>query len=144
MEEKTNGWAAHFKDHKFTHQRRLILEVFEENKDEHLSADDIFNLVRKKDKEIGLATVYRSLDLLRELGLIHKGHFGDGRSRYEIALPQQDGHQHHHLVCLKCRKILEVKEDLLHQLEDLITKENKFKIVDHKLQFYGYCRDCRE
>ncbi len=144
MEKKVSQLATHFKDHKFTPQRRIVLEVFLENKGGHLSADDVFNLTREKDKEIGLATIYRSLDLLEELRLINKFHFGDGRSRYELALTHKDEHHHHHLICRDCENIFEVKEDLLHQLEEVIEKENQFKIVDHRVQFYGYCASCQK
>ena len=70
-------------------------------------------------------------------------HFGDGRSRYELCnLPFEHHHHHHHLVCLNCNQILEVKEDLLQQLESLIEREHNFQIVDHRVQVYGYCSDC--
>lgn len=143
MEKKINEWALRFKDHKLTPQRRLILQIFLENKAEHLSAEEIYDLTRKKDANIGIATVYRTLDLLEEIGIVHKSNFGDGRGRYEPSLEGQEEHQHHHLLCLGCRKILEVEEDLLNQLEQLIVEKKGFRIVDHRVQFYGYCRECR-
>jgi Fur family transcriptional regulator, ferric uptake regulator len=143
VEKKMNEWALRFKDHKLTPQRRLILQVLLENKTEHLSAEEIYNLARQKDKNIGIATIYRTLELLEEIGIVHKCNFGDGRERYEPSLEGQEEHQHHHLICLGCRKILEVEEDLLNQLEQLIVEKIGFKIVDHRVQFYGYCRDCR-
>jgi Fur family ferric uptake transcriptional regulator len=133
--------SERFRDRKLTPQRRLVLETLLENPDSHLSAEELYLLAKDKDPEIGLATIYRTLDLLDELNILHKLNFGDGRSRYELSHQQVD-HQHHHLICLSCNQILEVKEDLLHQLEELIEDGHGFRIVDHRVQFYGYCASC--
>ena len=132
----------HFKDYRLTPQRRLVLELFWEHKDKHLSAEEVHRLLQDKEKQVGLATVYRTLDLLVELGLLHKHHFGDGRSRYE-SVQKTTEHHHHHLLCMNCQEILEVKEDLLHHLEKRIAEEHDFKVIDHQLQFFGYCSRCR-
>lgn len=144
MEKRIEGFYHRFQGHKLTPQRRLVLEVFLENESDHLSAEETYNLARAKDREIGIATVYRTLDLLEEVGILQKSDFGDGRKRYEVSLEEQDEHHHHHLVCLKCRQIQEVEEDLLNQLERLVEEEKGFLIVDHRVQFYGYCRQCRD
>lgn len=133
-----------FRDHRLTPQRRMILDVFLSRDDQHLSADEIHNLIRQQEGEIGIATVYRNLDLMAELGLLNKINFGDGRSRYELAQSHLDHHQHHHLVCLCCQEIFEVKDDLLTHLEEQIKKEHNFAIVDHNVQFYGYCAVCQK
>ncbi|MDW7651929.1 MAG: Fur family transcriptional regulator [Bacillota bacterium] len=143
MKKKLETFREQFKEHKMTPQRRTILETLLENPEEHLSAEELYALVKEKDPEIGFATVYRTLDLLDELNILHKLNFGDGRSRYELSHLQSE-HHHHHLVCLECNQILEVKEDLLNQLESLIERENNFRIVDHRVQFYGYCDRCDE
>lgn len=126
-----------------TPQRRVILQTLLENPDLHLSAEELYALVKEKDSEIGLATIYRTLELFEGLNILHKMNFGDGRSRYELCHLQSE-HHHHHLVCLRCNQILEVKEDLLNQLESLIEEEHGFKIVDHRVSFYGYCSRCAE
>lgn len=141
VQKKLETFREQFKEHKMTPQRRVILQTLLENTDRHLSAEELYALSKDLDPEIGLATVYRTLDLLEELHILHKLHFGDGRSRYELS-HLQSRHHHHHLVCLNCSQILEVKEDLLHQLEDLIEGEHGFRIVDHRVQFYGYCIHC--
>ncbi len=143
MDKINDQWVERFSGYKLTPQRRLVLEVLTENESDHLSAEEVFNLSRKRDGDIGIATIYRTLDLLEEVGIVHKCDFGDGRSRYELSLESQDEHYHHHLVCLECRKILEVEEDLLNQLEALIVDKMDFRIVDHRVQFYGICRECR-
>lgn len=142
MKKKMERFSEQFKEHKLTPQRRIVLETLLENPEQHLSAEEVYAYAREKDPEIGLATIYRSLDLLDELNIVHKMNFGDGRSRYELT--HLHSHHHHHLVCLDCNQIFEVKEDLLTELEDKIEKDLEFTIVDHRVQFYGYCKDCRE
>ncbi len=129
-------------EYKFTPQRRMVLQVLAEHPDEHLSADEIYSLVKDKYPDIGMATVYRTLDLLASLNIVQKINFGDGKSRFEMS--QQERHQHHHLICLSCNDILEVTDDHLAQLEELISKEYGFKIQDHMVQFFGLCKKCQE
>ncbi len=128
-------------EYKFTPQRKMVLQVLTEHSGGHLSADEIHSLVKRKYPDIGVATVYRTLDLLASLNIIQKINFGDGKSRFEMS--QEERHQHHHLVCLSCNEIIEVKEDLLMQLEDSIVKEYEFEIHDHAVQFFGICRKCQ-
>lgn len=130
------------KDYKLTPQRRVILRAFMDNAHHHLSAEDIYGIVKNKHPEIGLATVYRTLDLLAEVGVLQKMHFGDGRSRYEFADDHE--HHHHHLICLGCGCVLEFTDDLLETLETTIAQKTDFKILDHQLKFYGYCKRCQQ
>jgi Fur family ferric uptake transcriptional regulator len=133
-----------FKEYRLTPKRKLVLEIFLENKERHLSAREVFRLSREKGADIGLATIYRTLELLEELALLHKLNFGDGRSRYELIPVNDEEHHHHHLICLKCTRIFEVKDDLLQQLESVVENKYNFKIVNHNLQFLGYCSKCRQ
>ncbi|RJX29248.1 MAG: transcriptional repressor [Dethiobacter sp.] len=145
MKKKISEMESQFKEHRLTPQRRLVLEIFLENKERHLSAEEVFQLSREKGEEIGLATIYRTLELLEALGLLRKMNFGDGRSRYELVqLDLTEHHHHHHLVCLSCSRIFEVEEDFLHQLEEIIEQKHHFSIVNHNLQFFGYCKYCRQ
>ncbi|WP_205687640.1 Fur family transcriptional regulator [Clostridiisalibacter paucivorans] len=132
------------KGYKLTTQRRVIYDVFAENSGDHLSPEEVYDKVKGKYPEIGLATVYRTLQLLEELGLVYKLNFDDGCSRYEINLENDDNHHHHHLICLGCGRVIEVKLDLLENLEDAIEKEGEFEIVDHNVKFFGYCKDCKK
>lgn len=131
------------KGYKLTTQRRIILDVILENQGKHLSPEEIYEKVRGKYPEIGLATVYRTLQLFEELNIIYKLNFNDGCSRYELNTNSGD-HQHHHLICLSCGKVIEVQLDLLETLEEEIEKSGEFKIVDHNLKFFGYCKDCKK
>jgi len=129
------------KDYKVTPQRQVILRAFLEHSEKHLSAEDLYHLVKEKHPEIGLATVYRTLDLLAELGILQKMNFDDGKSRYEFN--DSEEHHHHHLICITCGSVTEFEDDLLESLEAMIAKKNNFKVVDHQLMFYGYCAKCR-
>lgn len=127
--------------HKLTPHRRIILEEILLNSDRHLSAEDLYGLLRRKGIEIGMATIYRTLDLFVELNILHKVDFDDGRSRYELT--RQERHRHHHLVCLGCGGVAEVEDDLLNMLEERIESKYGFQIKDHSVKFYGYCERCR-
>lgn len=127
---------------KITPQRRAIIETLLKHKDKHLSSEEIYDLVRVDCPEIGLATVYRTMQLLDDVGVISKLNLDDGCIRYEICLDKEDSHNHHHLICKNCSKIIEVKEDLLDSIERQIQETYKFEIMDHDLKFYGLCEDC--
>lgn len=131
------------RQYKFTPQRQLILQAFADHDDRHLSAEEVYGIVKQQTADIGLATVYRTLEILSELDILQKMDFGDGRSRYEMSEPDEP-HHHHHLICLSCHSVKEFEDDLLETLEAAIAKKSNFLIVDHQLKFYGYCRDCRE
>src|SRR5699024_5638568 len=109
----------------------------------HMSTEEIFEEIKKTNSNIGLATVYRTMFLLEQLGILVKHDFEDGKNRYELSHPGQD-HDHHHLICLKCGEVSEVKEDLLELLEKTIEKNYGFKVINHKVKFYGHCAKCRK
>ncbi len=127
---------------KITPQRRAIIEILLKNDSEHLSSEEIYDLVRIDCPEIGLATVYRTMQLLDEIGTISKLNLDDGCIRYELNLDDEDTHHHHHLICKSCGKIIEVKEDLLDNIENEIQSLYKFNILNHDVKFYGMCENC--
>lgn len=133
----------HSASYKLTPQREATLRVLLENEEDHLSAEDVYLLVKEKSPEIGLATVYRTLELLNELNVVDKINFGDGVSRYDL---RQEGatHFHHHLVCIECGAVDEIKEDLLEEVEEIVERDWKFKVKDHRLTFHGICYRCHE
>ena len=134
------------KDYKMTPQRKEILKIFLEHSDHqhHLSAEDVYGILRNKKSDIGLATVYRGLELLGSLGILLKIEFGDGCTRYELNTTDPNKHCHHHLICLKCHKVIEFDEDRLDELEADIAKKSGFKILNHEVKFVGYCSECQE
>lgn len=129
---------------KVTNQRLLVLEAIASKPDKHLTAEEIFELVKVDYPEIGLATIYRTIQLLSELHLIDRINFDDGFVRYEIGSTQnrEQKHHHHHLICKKCGKVISFRDDLLEELEEKITATTGFTIVDHEVKLYGYCVEC--
>jgi len=126
------------KGYRLTPQREAVIKILLEHPNQHLAAEDIYAMVRKTHPEIGMATVYRTLDLLSNEKIINQLNFEEGYSRYEL---DSQAH-HHHLVCLKCGKITEFKDHLLEEVEKMISTEHNFAIVGHLLKFYGYCANC--
>lgn len=131
------------KGYKLTPQRRSIVDTIIVNEGKHLTAEEIYDEVKKSCPEIGLATVYRTILLLEELGIISRLDLNDGCSRYEM-VHSNETHRHHHLICNICHSVSEVQDDLLDDLEANIQKDYKFKILDHSVKFYGICGECQE
>lgn len=130
------------KSYKLTPQREATVRVLLENEQDHLSAEDVFLLVKEKSPEIGLATVYRTLELLAELKIVDKINFGDGVSRFDLRKEGAE-HFHHHLVCVECGSVKEIEEDLLGEVEKVVETNWKFKVQDHRLTFHGVCFNCQ-
>jgi len=128
--------------YRYTKQRKATVDAIIANQGKHMSAEEIYLEVKKTCPEIGLATVYRTMLLFVEAGMLNRHNFDDGRNRYELNNPEED-HHHHHLVCIKCGEVTEVEEDLLDLLEEKIESQHGFKITDHKVKFVGYCTKCR-
>ena len=125
---------------KRTAQRDLILEVFLRT-EEHLSSEDLYRLVQTEDPAIGHTTVYRTLKLLADAGLAREVRFGDGRTHYE----HNYKHQHHdHMICMECGTSIEFYNAEIEALQDEASEQAGFKVLDHKLQIYGLCKDCRK
>lgn len=128
--------------YKLTPQRRAVLDAVIDNEGKHLSTEEIYDIVKKGCPEIGLATVYRTLQLLEKTGVICRMNFDDGCNRYELVHKDED-HQHHHLVCLTCGSVEEVEDDLLDDLEGKIENKYNFIITNHSVKFFGYCSKCK-
>ena len=131
------------KNYKMTPQRKGILQVFADYPNKHLSAEEVHEILQKKDLDFGLATVYRNVELLTELGVLAKVDFGDGCTRYELNTTDPKIHNHHHLICINCKKVIEFEEDLLESLEKFIEQKSGFQIVNHEVKFFGYCSECK-
>lgn len=144
------GWHHRFRRRglRITEPRQVILELLN-NTSDHLSAEDIYMAVHGDYPGIGLTTIYRTLDLLEQMGIIYRFHFGDGRSRYELIQNTQKPGHHHHLVCLNCKKIIDyddfVDEEmkLLKKVEKSLSQKYNVEITHHVIQFYGICKDCQ-
>jgi Fur family ferric uptake transcriptional regulator len=125
---------------KSTRQRDRIFEVFV-SAGRHLSAEELYLLIKKTDRGIGYATVYRTLKLLTLAGLAHERRFEDGITRFEHNAAE--GH-HDHLICTRCGRIIEFENEQIETLQLGVAKKNKFQVHSHKLELYGLCEGCQK
>jgi len=134
---------------RMTVARELILDVVS-HKGGHLSADEVFEAVRKQHPSVGLVTVYRTLDLLAEMNVLSRHEFGDGCARYEMVRGSKGDDHHHHLVCTSCNRVIDYRDfiddevQLLKKTEAGLSKKFHFKITDHVIEFYGLCEKCHK
>lgn len=129
--------------YKLTAQRQTILDIIRDEKKRHLCTEEIYEEVKKAYPGIGLATVYRTLQLFEKLGLVHHILLDDGCMRFQI-MDSKEKHQHHHLVCEICGEVIDVEEDMLESLEEKLLMEKGFTVKDHKVQFFGICKKCAD
>ncbi|MGB3159927.1 MAG: Fur family transcriptional regulator [Carnobacterium sp.] len=132
----------HHSGFKLTPQREATIKIVLEKETEHMSAEEIYLAVKRKNSDIGLATVYRTLEILTDIEVVNKISFDDGLARYDLK-KEGDKHFHHHLLCLKCGGIEEIAEDLLELVEQDVEKRFDFQIKDHRLTFHGICKNCQ-
>lgn len=123
---------------KITSQRKAIIEIFLELGG-HVSVEDIFYELRKRKKNIGLATIYRTLSMLKEAGLVSERDFRDGRRRFEIV-----SEHHDHIICQKCGKVVEFKDETIEKIQEEISKRLGFVLISHRHELIGICEDCRK
>jgi Fur family ferric uptake transcriptional regulator len=124
--------------HRLTSQRRLLLELLGEAGG-HVDAKALYRRASARDESISPATVYRSLNLFKELGLIEERRLGRVRCYYEM----KQSPEHQHMICQGCGKILEFKTPLVQELVDAIQREHDFKVTKAELYLEGYCEGCR-
>jgi Fur family ferric uptake transcriptional regulator len=125
------------KGYRLTPQRLMIVSAIE-NSDGHVSAEEIYAQVVAKYPHVNISTVYRTLELLKELGLVTETDFGEGRVRYH---PAEKGH-HHHLVCTECGAVIDLDESSLSPLKDMLLREYKFSADLKHLAIFGRCSKC--
>ncbi len=134
--------------YKMTSGREITIDVLAAT-NEHLSAEDIYLKVHSVNPSIGLTSVYRTLELLVNMGIVSKFDFGDGRARYEMAEGPKGAKHHHHLVCTGCGRIVDYSDFLSEEkaffktVEGALSKKYDFRITNHLVQFYGLCVICQ-
>lgn len=149
MKRECGRWGHRLRGHgyKCTPGRELILEILEST-NEHLSPEEIYSKVSTEHPEIGLTTVYRTLDMLINLGIVLKLNFGEGKSRYELSESHSKKKHHHHLVCNRCGKIIDYSDfmneeiEFLNKIEKKLGEKYNFKINSHFIKFDGLCSKC--
>ena len=117
---------------KLTDQRRIIAKVMSESQD-HPDVDELYNRVSKIDTKISIATVYRTVKLFEEAGIVAKHDFKGGKARYE----QLNESHHDHLIDIKTGEIIEFVDDEIEKLQQKVAEKYGYKLVDHKLELYG-------
>ena len=122
-----------------TTQRRLLLELLGEANG-HIDAKELYRRASSKDESISPATVYRSLNLFKQLGLIDERRLGKMRCYYEI----KQSPEHQHLVCQGCGKVIEFETPLISKLVDKVQHEHSFNVTKAELYLEGYCLECEE
>ena len=123
---------------KLTDQRKIIAEVISKSKEsygesDHPDVDELYNRVSKIDPKISIATVYRTVKLFEESGILTKHEFKGGKARYEEL---NEGH-HDHLIDIKSGKIIEFVDEEIEKLQEKIAEQHGYRLVDHKLELYG-------
>lgn len=126
---------------KGSRQRDVIAEVFFKAGG-HLSVEELLAEVRKVDRDVSQATVYRTMRLLTECGLAEPRQFGGGQMRYEVS--NKAGEHHDHLICTRCGLIVEFVEQRIEKLQDAVAAKHGFVVTDHKMELYGLCPRCRK
>lgn len=124
---------------KVTSPRQAILEILRQHP-HPLTNKDIFAALPKG--QCDLATIYRTMHLLEEMGMVKRFDFSDGAARFELVGEGDDGH-HHHLVCTRCAAVIEIEECFVREMESRIATANGFTAVTHKLEFFGLCPRCQ-
>ena len=125
--------------HPLTNQRRLLLELLRDAEG-HIDAKELFRRASAKDDSISPATVYRTLNLLKELGLVDKMRLGKIRCFYEV----KQSPEHQHLVCRGCGKVMEIQNPQFQKLVNAVKREHGFRVTKAELYLEGYCPECED
>lgn len=123
---------------RLTAQRRLILDVLRES-DEHLGADAVYEQARDRAPGLSLATVYRTLAVLKEMGLVEEHRLGEGHGHYEAVQDEP----HYHFTCKRCGEVIEFDSPLVAQIEEKLCEQEGVRVVDAHLHLIGYCARCQ-
>jgi len=125
--------------YRLTPQRMMVLSAIE-NSDNHISVEEIYAQIVVKYPNVNISTVYRTLELLKRLGLVTETDLGNGHVRYH---PVEKGH-HHHLVCEKCGTIIDIDESTLARLQNVLLHRYNFSARLSHLAIFGRCVNCSE
>ncbi|MDY6834876.1 MAG: Fur family transcriptional regulator [Chloroflexota bacterium] len=127
--------------YKLTPQRKAILKVITQSYD-HLTPYNIYERVHQESPDVGLVTVYRTLDLLTKLGLICEVHAEGNCHSYLVKRPSEQ--HHHHLLCSQCGTVVDFVDCGVEELQERLCQKTGFEIHDHLLEFVGCCRNCQK
>ena len=125
---------------RLTSQRRLILDVLEQS-ETHLHAEAIHDRVKARDPDISLATVYRTLKVLKEVGIVQERILDRQGQKHQYEMAAKT---HHHFTCLECGKVIEFESSLIEQESDDLAKRLDLDVVNMRVHLDGYCPDCKQ
>lgn len=124
---------------KVTLPRLKILQILENTDQHHLSAEDIYKKLLASNEDVGLATVYRVLTQFEVAGLVARHNFEGGHSVFEM----DQGEHHDHIVCSRCGLVKEFFDQIIEDQQKVVAEEAGFKMTDHSLTIYGFCKSCQ-
>jgi Fe2+ or Zn2+ uptake regulation protein len=124
---------------RLTEQRQVLLDLIAEHGG-HLDAHELFRLASERNPRLSLSTVYRTMNLLRDLGLVNEVHLGEEHHHYEL----RPLSKHCHLICANCGKVVEIGCELIEQLEAKVAAQHDFEITEAQVDLVGMCRECRQ
>lgn len=125
---------------KATLPRLKILSILEDNRERHMSAEDVYKALLDAGEEVGLATVYRVLTQFESAELVSRHHFEGGNSVFEL----NEGQHHDHIMCVKCGRVDEFIDEVIEQRQKDIAARAGFDMTNHSLYIYGICPDCKK
>lgn len=128
------------KNLRLTKERKAVLQQIFVHPG-HLEAEELWHNLRRKKKRASRATIYRTLDLLVESGIVRKVDLGHGHSHYELVL---DHPHHEHMICLNCGKVIEFSDKTMERTLNKLCKKRGFEHASHRFQIFGYCDRCRK
>ncbi len=127
---------------RLTPQRETILQIFQDlQKGNHLSAEDLYNLLHDQGHAISLSTIYRTLKLMARMGILRELELAEGHKHYEINQPSP--HHHHHLICVKCNKTIEFKNDAILKTGTRTAQKEGYQLLDCQLMIHAICPACQ-
>jgi Fur family ferric uptake transcriptional regulator len=127
---------------RLTPQREVILNVFQNlAKNRHLSAEDLYNLLQDEGDPISLSTIYRTVKLMARMGILRELEFAEGHKHYELNQPYP--HHHHHLICVKCNKTIEFKNESVLKIGSKTSEKEGFHLLDCQLLIHAICPQCQ-
>ncbi|MBN9329073.1 MAG: transcriptional repressor [Comamonas sp. SCN 67-35] len=123
---------------KATLPRLKIMEIFQQGKQRHMTAEDVFRVLLEDRSDIGLATVYRVLTQFEQAGILMRSNFDGGKAVYEL----NEGQHHDHFVCTGCGKVEEFFDGEIEKRQQRIAKDRGWQVHDHAMALYGLCAEC--
>ena len=125
------------KGFRITSQRETVIKIFQENKEKHMSAEDVFEILSRSNEAISLATTYRTLRMLVDMNVLRELDFAETHKHYELV--DEDEAPHHHIICLDCNHTIEFENEEINELGRKIAEKYNVEVVDMQFQIFGKC-----